>query len=326
MIKNNIELIKNAYENENRSIADIAKNIVHKRTSYVNQIIKENGFQRRTKPIFIPGGLTLEQEKEVCQLYSTQQYTQKFLSEKFNCSSYIIHKILEKNNINIYTHPKHKKDCELKENYFEVIDTPNKAYILGFIFADGNVYKNQLSIEIHVRDIELLYFIKRELNTINKISYRKRENTELVCLRVVSEKICSDLGKYGVVPNKTYLTKHLPNIEEELLPHFLRGLVDGDGWISKTPQGYYKIGFVTHFESVAQDFKSYCETLINKTSQSKITKKNKSGNCFVCQFQDKDTTKRLATALYKDAACCLTRKYLLAEQIFKSLNDDEDIV
>lgn len=45
---------------------------------------------------------------------------------------------------------------KINENYFEKIDSENKAYWIGFISADGNVYKNKLSIELNNKDDELL--------------------------------------------------------------------------------------------------------------------------------------------------------------------------
>ena len=40
-----------------------------------------------------------------------------------------------------------------------------------------------------------------------------------------------DIAKYGVVPNKTYTT-YLPKLADDMMPHLLRGIIDGDGWIS----------------------------------------------------------------------------------------------
>ena len=142
---------------------------------------------------------------------------------------------------------------------------------------------------------------------------------------MVSDIICNDLRQYGIIPNKTYLTKHLPNIPKEFLPHFLRGLLDGDGWISIDKSGYYHIGLVSYSRSICEDFQKYCNSLINKKSKSKITLKEKNGHSYTCQFQGLENTKQLATVLYKDNKICLSRKYRLVEPLF-DFKDDEDIV
>ena len=57
----------------------------------------------------------------------------------------------------------------LDENYFDELDTPNKAYILGFFYADGNVGKDNYSIQIALqsRDVHILNEMKKEFK-INK--------------------------------------------------------------------------------------------------------------------------------------------------------------
>ena len=86
----------------------------------------------------------------------------------------------------------------------------------------------------------------------------------------------------------------------------------------------YHIGFVNNHVSVCQDFQDLCNSLIEHKTYTKITNKgNNSG--YVAQFQSKKSVKQLATVLYKDSTCYLTRKYILAMNIFES-KDDEDIV
>ena len=63
----------------------------------------------------------------------------------------------------------------------------------------------------------------------------------------------NDLGKLGVIPNKT---KHeiIPNINQDMMRHFIRGFFDGDGWCTNTTshgkrKGSRKcIGFVSNYE------------------------------------------------------------------------------
>lgn len=319
--EDDIHDIVKLYSEDGLSIHYISKNIYHCRDIYIKNILVENNIQIRSTK----GGRTLnpKEEQQVINLYLNDKLCQKEIANKFNCCTETIHKILIRNNIEIKTQP--RKNKKINEAYFKKIDTEEKAYFLGFIFADGNIYKNQLSLEIQVKDRELLEIFKKELNLNSKISYRKKENTETCCIRVVSDIICNDLRQYGIIPNKTYLTKHLPNIPKEFLPHFLRGLLDGDGWISIDKSGYYHIGLVSYSRSICEDFQKYCNSLINKKSKSKITLKEKNGHSYTCQFQGLENTKQLATVLYKDNKICLSRKYRLVEPLF-DFKDDEDIV
>ena len=182
--------------------------------------------------------------------------------------------------------------------------------------------KTYQSIEIHEKDKELLEQFKKDLNLNSKISIRRRKNTTVCCIRVNSKHLCETLAEYGIVPNKTKITKHLPKIDNQLLPHFLRGLIDGDGWISIDRSGRYHIGFVSNYSSTCEDFLRYCNSVLNTELSIKVTNKNPTP-CI--QIQSQPVVKQLATALYKDNNICLSRKYRLVEPLF-DLKNDEDIV
>lgn len=302
------------------SISYIAKNLLKCRETTISNILKDNNIKIRNKKV--GRVINLVHEKEIIKLYTEQNYNQRQIAEKYNCSSYVIHNILKRNNIEIITKPRINNNQD--EHYFDNIDNEHKAYWLGFLFADGNIYNNQLSIEIHEKDKELLEQFKKDLKLNSKISIRKRKNTTVCCIRVISKHICESLSKYGIVPNKTFNTKHLPEIPEKFLRHFIRGLIDGDGWITIDKNGKYHIGFTTNYQSVCEDFKKYCNILTDNLCKSRITFKDKDKYpCF--QIQSKKATKLLANVLYKDNNICLSRKYRLIEPLLDFKND-EDIV
>lgn len=296
----------------------IATNLLKCRESTVSKILKENNII--LKKHTAGRVLNTKQEAEIIDLYLKNNYTQQQIAEKFNCSSFIIHNILKRNNIKTIIKP--RLNTNQNDNYFDTIDTEHKAYWLGFIFADGCVNRNQLSIEIHEKDKELLEQFKKDLNINSKISIRHRKNTTVCCIRVNSKHLCETLAEYGIVPNKTKITKHLPKVDNQLLPHFLRGLIDGDGWISIDRSGRYHIGFVSNYSSTCEDFLRYCNSVLNTELSIKVTNKNPAP-CI--QIQSQPVVKQLATALYKDNNICLSRKYRLVEPLF-DLKNDEDIV
>lgn len=236
----------------------------------------------------------------------------------------MIKKFLINCGIQINSYSIRHTDCDLNVDYFHIIDTPEKAYFLGFLFADGNIFDNSLSLEIHHRDIEILEKFKKELNTSNKISHRVRENTDMNCLRVCSRMITKDLEKYNIVPNKTKEICHLPNnIPQKFLRDYLRGLLDGDGWLTVDNNGRLHVGYVTNYESTALDFQRYCLSLIKCKNAPKITIKDKKNSGYVSQFFSQEQVKQLVTALYKDSTIYLSRKYEKAKDFFIN---DEDIV
>ena len=135
------------------------------------------------------------------------------------------------------------KTNPINEKYFSNIDTPDKAYFLGFIMADGNMYlsnknKYQFSVKIKNTDIDILYkfadaidFPKEKI--IIKEEYRNNTVTKCAELKSYNQEFCSYLVDLGVVPRKTGKEK-MPNLKEDLVKDFIRGYIDGDGWISES--------------------------------------------------------------------------------------------
>lgn len=99
------------------------------------------------------------------------------------------------------------------------------AYILGFTFADGNVYKTSLSWDLK-DDIELLEKINKAMVSDYPISKRKAS----VRLRISNPVIIEDLLKLGVYANKSR-NMTFPKIPRQYFKHFARGYFDGDGWV-----------------------------------------------------------------------------------------------
>lgn len=120
---------------------------------------------------------------------------------------------------------------KFNQNFFDRIDTEEKAYWLGFLFADGNVFiKNKtyrVSINIQKQDVGLLSKWHKSIGSCQNITF---------CGNMVrsihhSQKMCEDLMKLGCGPRKSLVLK-FPNLDSSLVKHFVRGYFDGDGCIS----------------------------------------------------------------------------------------------
>lgn len=134
---------------------------------------------------------------------------------------------------------------EIRHNFFSKIETEIQAYLLGFIFADGciNLKRHTLSIHINDKDYEIFNLFKiispnayidksGPYVSIKKIRGRKIKNLSSIRLAIASKILINDLMEYGVCERKTYSELHIPNIKDELIPHFIRGYFDGDGSFS----------------------------------------------------------------------------------------------
>lgn len=121
------------------------------------------------------------------------------------------------------------------ETFFEKIDSEIKAYLLGWVAGDGSLKKDGLYLEIHKLDYEIINLFRNFIcptatvlpPNLNNI---KRKNTiKLIinCVKLVND-LCKAL-KIGI-GKKSYKIV-LPNLSDELMWHFIRGLYDSDGYI-----------------------------------------------------------------------------------------------
>ena len=131
--------------------------------------------------------------------------------------------------------------------YFDSIDTETKAYLLGFMYADGYISstpiddtkeKNVYTIELSLQesDIEILELMKKELQTPRPIlRCKNNHNNYKVRLIVNSMHMWNTLNNYGCTPRKSF-TEKFPSEDifkdKSLIRHFIRGYFDGDGCIT----------------------------------------------------------------------------------------------
>lgn len=206
------------------------------------------------------------------------------------------------------------KNKNLNSNFFNKIDSEEKAYLLGLIYTDGSVRKKgnsgQLRIQLQLRDEEMILKIKKLLNADNNLIYDKRIGKECVSLEISDKQLYEDLVKHGIVDNKTYSGNHLPEISEDLLIPFLRGLFDGDGIFSfKENYNEVSVGFVSFFEENVLQFQEIIDKLINKTKHNKITYKNSNGSSYTCSWRGRRQCLKILHLLYDNSNIYLERKY-----------------
>lgn len=120
----------------------------------------------------------------------------------------------------------------LKSDYFEKVDGFTKAYILGFIFSDGNMRNKIKHIGIKITDTDLLESIKDELGYNGKLSEEIREPKykNIKKLTICNAQMYNDLINLGCLPNKTY-NNRFPDLDSKYVPAFIHGFFDGNGSI-----------------------------------------------------------------------------------------------
>ncbi len=113
--------------------------------------------------------------------------------------------------------------------------TSEMSYVLGFIFADGNLNCNKRGSwfwSIQITDKNILEKIRGALGSSHKISQKKKieNHKKLYRLQIGSKDMCEDLIKLGLTERKSK-TMIFPQVPNKYFPDFLRGYFDGDGGV-----------------------------------------------------------------------------------------------
>ena len=139
--------------------------------------------------------------------------------------------------LNLNNSKQRQKKYSFNENYFENITTPEQAYWLGWLHADGNIQGNKVRLRLSIEDIEILELFNKSLNSnieikieINNRGYNNSKN--IANLTINSIKMVKDLKKYGIVENKTKIIDFYNFNNIDLTKAYIRGIFDGDGWCS----------------------------------------------------------------------------------------------
>lgn len=127
-----------------------------------------------------------------------------------------------------------KQIYDVDSRGFDAIDSELKAWVLGFIMADGCVTDSVLSVVVAAKDIDALEKVRMALGSNSPIKVSKGSghspNGLYARLTICSVPLVRCLAKYGICRRKS-LTVVPPQIAEDMEPHFWRGAVDGDGWV-----------------------------------------------------------------------------------------------
>lgn len=119
---------------------------------------------------------------------------------------------------------------KVNTTYFNQIDTHEKAYWLGFLFADGYQNGYEVIINLGAKDSKMLEYFLEAVESTTCVKTRDRNQASV---RIGSIEICRDLNRHGCVQAKSLILPAPSNVAEEFLPSLVRGYFDGDGCVTK---------------------------------------------------------------------------------------------
>lgn len=204
---------------------------------------------------------------------------------------------------------------------FKNIDTEEKAYFLGWMYSDGNVYGNTINgytvkLKISDKDEEIIEKLIDEFPFFKfyeeKLMYTYKGKTELKIysgMRAYRKEIYNDLLSHGVLPGKSTYNKNnfkMPKLKDNLIPHFIRGLADGDGSYSwcRTDNRLYLNVVIIDASKVFMD-----ELALWFNNQNLICKVENDKSYFRIRFRQSKLIKLYKKLIYDNATIYMQRKY-----------------
>ncbi len=238
----------------------------------------------------------------------------KDIAKKHNGSYPGLYHFLQKNNFKFDHVYQNARKYDLDEYYLDKIDTQEKAYFLGFMYADGNVVKkgNTISFILQEQDKDILIKFKKLFSSNRPLIKNNRRNRQIhYIFSITSKRLKQKLIKYNCPPAKTEILTYPDFLPSELENHFIRGYFDGDGcfYCGKNKNAKSKRVRVSIVGS-----KSFCLGLINilknrgrKTSLGKDVYAN--GNVIIIYLYGNSNVSNFMDWIYSDATIYLERKY-----------------
>lgn len=260
-------------------------------------------------------------EKEILESYIEKGLSAKDISNKLNKSTTTIFRYFKKYGLKSNVGSQGARKHKFNETFFEVIDSEEKAYWLGFIAADGCIYNNsnawRLQINLKGSDKEHLEKFQASIGSTYKIAEKTVGKSNVCQLKVNSKAMCFNLIELGIVERKSLEVK-MPKISNDLIRHFIRGYFDGDGNIKnfydKNNRHRYNfniVGGVDMLNSIND----------NMPCRLDIYKIKRDSDIFTLETTMKSKLVSIYNFLYKDATIYLSRKKDIYDNLMSRLTE-----
>ena len=221
------------------------------------------------------------------------------------------------------------------QDFFEKIDSELKAYLLGYIVADGcitiehrkekpNSPIRRVQFQPSIEDLQVITLMRDVIAPNNKLTIvkSKRPNRkDTIKLRLANTKIVNDLiNLYSIHPRKTYDKNFkFPSMDKQFKRHFIRGFIDGDGSIGQR-----------HFSMIVNS-KLFLEDILKEFLEEipdlkyYIYEENRKFTTYYSLHFSVNKKSRvdLFNFIYKDSIYKLDRKYNKALNIVLNSNSKE---
>lgn len=218
---------------------------------------------------------------------------------------------------------KYKKPKYNDINYFNKIDTKQKAYILGFLLGDSHLTDDILQLSISLSDIEILEFIKSEINCNIQISHKLNKKQKVYpngTITIGNNQILKDLNR--LFGGHLKEDRNIPNISPKLERYLLQGFFDAEGCITwgkrkDRDRIWQKISFTSQYKML-----EVIQNILLKYDIATKVKPKGNDKCYVIETSNKSNVLKFLNIIYpNDDFIILNRKYNNAQALRLELGE-----
>ncbi len=305
------------YKN-NELVSAIAKKLNINRHTVV-RVLRKNGIYDKAKSKYHLNSEKIRRNEEIISLYMSGLSFRQIAKEVGLWHSAVEHVVKTyidcsptqytlqvDNKDNIIRHRKYEFDID----FFNEINTEEKAYWLGFLYADGCISKDAVKLSLQSSDLQHLLKFRDALGGFDKEPvYREHPSSYTIYFN--SKKMIQDLQRLGCTKRKTYTLRFpsLCQVPRNLIHHFMRGYFDGDGCVHFHPK--IKSSSIVSVVGNTYFIRKYQEMLykgIKKTTTTAIKPCKESPGIASFFIGGNQQVKKIYNFFYKDATVFLERK------------------
>jgi DNA invertase Pin-like site-specific DNA recombinase len=229
------------------------------------------------------------------------------IAEELGINGTTVCRILKVNNIKIRPATENKRQYPLNKAWLDNIDSEEKAYYLGLMWSDGNVFTEGGGFKLgfktedkyildHLSDI--LYF------GVNHVS---QDGDNFEKLEIYSIEMAARLIELGCMPDKTFKTRFPQWLSPELQRHFIRGLIDGDGCISVACNK--PVVDFTGTSEIIEDLAKILKENLDIEFGTEKRHKERDNNITAMRLYGYNKIDKFLNWIYKDATIYFIRKF-----------------
>ncbi len=258
--------------------------------------------------------------KELLEKYLEEGLTQREIAEIVGKGKSTVGYWITKYGLNDkskYAKPKYKDP-----RMFNKIDTPEKAYIIGYTLADGYIGDNVIEFGCCLEDKEILQFIAEYIgaNYTEDLTYiPEAKRFPRVRINIGNSVLITDFNKHC----SSKENKHCPIIPKNLEKYLVQGFFDGDGcltWGRRKDRNrlWQKISFTSSLKVL----EGIQQILLKQCAISTVIRPKSNENCYVLEFANREDVLKFLNFIYpNDSFIILKRKYNKAKALRLELGE-----